>query len=54
MRLVDMLSTFDFQMPGNVKLNMSAVVGSAQKEMEDIQKQMSSETLPNFMLFDRY
>lgn len=53
-RLADMLQTFDFQMPGNIKLNIAAVVQSANKEMEDIQKQMSSETLPNFMLFDRF
>lgn len=52
-RLADMLQTFDFQMPGNIKLNFQAVVSSAQKEMEDIQNQLKSETLPNFMLFDR-
>lgn len=50
MRLADMLQMFDFQMPGNIKLNIASVVASAQKEMEDIQKQISSETLPNFML----
>lgn len=53
-RLADMLQTFDFQMPGNIKLNFAAVVASATKEMENIEKQLSSETLPNFMLFDRY
>ena len=52
-RLADLLQTFDFQMPGNIKLNFQAVVNSAQKEMESIEKQMSSETLPNYMLFDR-
>ena len=53
LRLAELLQTFDFQMPGNIKLNIGAVVAFAQKEMEDIQKQISSETLPNFMLFDR-
>ena len=52
-RLADMLQTFDFQMPGNIKLNMASLVSSAQKEMDDVQKQISSETLPNFMFFDR-
>lgn len=54
MRLADMLQTFDFQMPGNIKLNVQAITTSANKEMDDIIKQISSETLPNFMLFDRY
>lgn len=53
-RLADLLQTFDFQMPGNIKLNFAAVVQSATKEMEDIQKQISSETLPNFMILDRW
>lgn len=53
-RLADMLMTFDFQMPGNIKLNIQSVVASANKEMDDIQKQMSSETLPNFMIVDSY
>lgn len=53
-RLADLLQTFDFQMPGNIKLNFSAVITSANNEMDSIVKQMSSETLPNFIILDRY
>ena len=53
LRLSDMMSTMDFNLPGAVKLNFAAVTANAQKESDNIEKQMSSETLPNFMLFDR-
>lgn len=54
LRLSDMMSTMDFNLPGSVKLNFAAVTANAQKEAETIEKQMSSETLPNFMIVGNF
>jgi hypothetical protein len=53
-RLGDMLQTFDFSMPGGVKLNYNVIVTNAEKEMEKIEEQLKSENTPDFVILDRY
>jgi len=54
MRLGDMLQTFDFTMPGGIKLNYNVVVTNAEKEMEKIEEMLKSENTPDFMFLERY
>ena len=54
MRLGEMLTTFDFNLPGNVKLNYGTIVEAAKEEMQQIQDQLKSENTPCFLIFERY
>lgn len=54
MRLGEMLDTFDFQLPGGVRLNYGNTVTKAEKEMENVEKMLSSENVPDFMFLERF
>jgi len=53
-RLGDMLQTFDFTMPGGVKLNYSVIVTGAQAEMDKVEEMLKSENTPDFMFLERF
>ena len=53
-RLGDMLQTFDFTLPGGVKLNYAIIVTNAEKEMEKVEEMLKNENTPDFMFMERF
>jgi len=51
MRLAQMLSSFEFNLPGGVKINYSNLSAQADKELEKVLEDMKGENTPDFMLF---
>jgi hypothetical protein len=53
-RLVDLLTTFDYQLPGGVKINFTNIVNKADAELKDVVDQMKGENTPDFMILERF
>lgn len=51
MRLAHMLSSFEFNLPGGVKINYTNMLSSAEKEMDKVLEDMKGQNVPDFMLF---
>lgn len=54
LRLGELLTMFDFQLPGGVKINYTNVVTRADKEMEDVMTMIKGENTPDFMYLVRF
>ena len=53
-RLAHMLQTFDYTLPGGVKVNYQNVVAAAEKEMEDVKTMMKGENTTDWMFLAHY
>ena len=53
-RLSHMLQTFDYTLPGGVKVNYQNVVTVAEKEMDDVKAMMKGENTTDWMFLARY
>jgi hypothetical protein len=53
-RLSHMLQTFDFNLPGGIKVNYQNVVASAEKEMEDVKTMMKGENTTDWMFLTHF
>lgn len=49
-RLVDLLTTFDYQLPGGVKINFTNIVTKADAELTKIEDQMKGENTCDYMI----
>ena len=52
-RLAHMLQTFDYSLPGGVKVNYQNIVTTAEKEMEEVKAMMKGENTPDWMFLTR-
>jgi hypothetical protein len=52
-KLGELLQTFDFQLPGGVKINYSITVEKAEKELDKIENQMKTENTVDWMYLYR-
>lgn len=50
-RLAHMLSAFEFQLPGGVKVNYQNMLATAEKEMDTVLEDMKGENTADWMLF---
>lgn len=51
LRLSEMLSSFEFQLPGGVKINYQNMAATAQKEFDKVLEDMKGENTADWMLF---
>ena len=49
-RLAQMLSSFEFNLPGGVKINYNNMMTGAEKELDKVLEDMKGENTPDFML----
>jgi hypothetical protein len=52
-RLAHMLQSFDYTLPGGVKVNYQNIVTVAEKEMEDVKAMMKGENTPDWFYLTR-
>lgn len=52
-RLSHMLQSFDYTLPGGVKVNYQNIVTVAEKEMEEVKTMMKGENTPDWMFLTR-
>ncbi len=52
-RLAHMLQSFDYTLPGGVKVNYQNIVTVAEKEMEDVKTMMKGENTPDWFYLTR-
>jgi hypothetical protein len=52
-RLAHMLQSFDYTLPGGVKVNYQNIVTAAEKEMEDVKTMMKGENTPDWFYLTR-
>jgi len=52
-RLAHMLQTFDYSLPGGIKVNYQNIVTTAEKEMEDVKTMMKGENTPDWFYLTR-
>lgn len=52
-RLAHMLQSFDYTLPGGVKVNYQNIVTAAEKEMEDVKAMMKGENTPDWFFLTR-
>ena len=53
-RLGELLTMFDYQLPGNVKINYQNVVTRADKELEEVMTMLKGENTPDWLYMVRF
>lgn len=53
-RLGDLLTTFDYNLPGGVKPNYTNLVTKAENELNSVMEMMKTENTPDFLFFARW
>jgi len=53
-KLVELLTTFDYSLPGGIKINMTAITTRADNELTEIKEMMKGENTPDFMFLERF
>lgn len=54
LRLGDLLTTFDYNLPGGIKPNYTNLVTKAEKELDQVIEMMKTENTPDFLFFARW
>ena len=54
LRLVELLTTFDYNLPGGVKVNYQALTTRADKELDEVMNMMKNENTPDFVFLERF
>lgn len=54
LRLGDLLTTFDYNLPGGIKPNYTALVTKAENELAAVTDMMKNENVPDFLYFARW
>lgn len=54
LRLGDLLTTFDYNLPGGIKPNYTNLVTKAENELNQVLEMMKSENTPDFLFFARW
>jgi hypothetical protein len=54
LRLGDLLTTFDYNLPGGIKPNYTNLVTKAENELNQVLDMMKTENTPDFLYFARW
>ena len=54
LRLVELLTTFDYNLPGGVKVNYQSLTTRADKELDEVMNMMKNENTPDFLFLERF
>ena len=54
LRLGDLLTTFDYNLPGGIKPNYTNLVTKAENEFNQVVDMMKNENTPDFLFFARW
>ena len=54
LRLGDLLTTFDYNLPGGIKPNYTNLVTKAENEFNQVVEMMKNENTPDFLFFARW
>jgi hypothetical protein len=53
-KLVELLTTFDYSLPGGIKINMNTITTRADAEILKVEEMLKGENTPDFMFLERF